>query len=258
MNFITNLNIKTIKNNSVHSFWLLWIALFITSLIVQQAGLFHLSASYHLFADDRNICGMHYGINILSNLSFMMVGCYFACRYYANDTKDVNLWIIAIGAMLVCLGSSYYHYAPDNYRLLWDRLPMSVVFSGITMYCVNRLNLMPFIKNKGTMAIKYLLFSISCVVLWYVGTIYNINLIEPYVFLQFGGLILLIYMGFIAYKTQDTVLVHKVIGIVGLYIIAKLFEHFDSQVFSLTHFIVSGHSIKHIVSALALYAWLKD
>ena len=33
-----------------------------------------------------------------------------------------------IGVALVSAGSAYYHWAPSNDRLLWDRLPMSIAF----------------------------------------------------------------------------------------------------------------------------------
>src|SRR5262249_40518508 len=40
----------------------------------------------------------------------------------------------------------------------------------------------------------------------------------------------------------------------GWYVLAKLFEHFDAPIFSLGR-IVSAHSLKHVAAALALY-WL--
>jgi hypothetical protein len=38
------------------------------------------------------------------------------------------------------------------------------------------------------------------------------------------------------------------------YVIAKVFEHFDTQIFEFLGF-VSGHSIKHIIAALGLLAF---
>ena len=32
--------------------------------------------------------------------------------------------------LLTAVGSSYYHLAPDNERLFWDRLPMTIAFSS--------------------------------------------------------------------------------------------------------------------------------
>jgi len=35
---------------------------------------------------------------------------------------------VFLGLLLTACGSAYYHLAPDNARLVWDRLPMTVVF----------------------------------------------------------------------------------------------------------------------------------
>ena len=36
--------------------------------------------------------------------------------------------VFFVGVALVSVGSAYYHWAPSNDRLLWDRLPMSIAF----------------------------------------------------------------------------------------------------------------------------------
>ena len=36
-----------------------------------------------------------------------------------------------LGALLTSFGSAYYHLAPDNPRLVWDRLPMTLGFAGL-------------------------------------------------------------------------------------------------------------------------------
>jgi hypothetical protein len=36
-----------------------------------------------------------------------------------------------LGVLLTAFGSTYYHWAPDNARLLWDRLPMAMGFMGL-------------------------------------------------------------------------------------------------------------------------------
>src|SRR5262249_23065784 len=35
------------------------------------------------------------------------------------------------GVFLIAFGSAYYHLAPDNARLVWDRLPMTVSFIAL-------------------------------------------------------------------------------------------------------------------------------
>jgi hypothetical protein len=42
--------------------------------------------------------------------------------------------------------------------------------------------------------------------------------------------------------------------VVGFYVLAKIFEECDRQVFALGHF-VSGHTLKHLAAAVASY-WI--
>src|SRR5205814_6907281 len=39
--------------------------------------------------------------------------------------------IFFFGALLTAFGSGYYHLAPDNARLVWDRLPMTLAFMAL-------------------------------------------------------------------------------------------------------------------------------
>jgi len=44
-------------------------------------------------------------------------------------------WLFLIGLLLTAFGSSFYHLAPNNARLIWDRLPIDCLglcgsFSG--------------------------------------------------------------------------------------------------------------------------------
>jgi hypothetical protein len=50
-------------------------------------------------------------------------------RVVCVDTRERWPYVIVFaGMILVAIGSSYYHLAPDNDRLLGDRLPMAIVF----------------------------------------------------------------------------------------------------------------------------------
>ena len=71
-----------------------------------------------------------------------------------------------------------------------------------------------------------------------------------YAFVQFFPivtvpLILLFYRNVNLYSKQIWI-------VFGAYTVAKLCEHFDAQVFEFLGFI-SGHTIKHLISALAVY-----
>lgn len=39
--------------------------------------------------------------------------------------------VLFLGLALTGFGSAYYHLAPDSARLIWDRLPLTLVFMAI-------------------------------------------------------------------------------------------------------------------------------
>lgn len=233
------------------NFMYLFIGLFAIALLGQVFDIFHLSGHYHEFVDERNFLGINRFWDTISNIAFLWVGLLFVKEIFLTDKKDFNLILVAIGTILVCFGSGYYHLLPDDGRLLWDRLPISIVFAGILSYSIHSNNLIA--ENwKSIFNKSYLIFSIFSVVIWYVGSLYNTSILGSYVFIQFGGMLLLIYMAMTG-KNKD--FNKKIIAVLAWYILAKLAEHFDIQIYHLTQEVFSGHTFKHILSAIALYQW---
>jgi hypothetical protein len=92
--------------------------------------------SYHQFADRRIWFGIPNFGDVASNLPFAVVG---VCGIWFVSSErgrrkfldKRERWPYALGffgLFLTAFGSSYYHLAPDNARLVWDRLPMILVF----------------------------------------------------------------------------------------------------------------------------------
>src|SRR5262249_35775470 len=98
--------------------------------------------SYHLFADRMSFFGIPNFGDVLSNLPFAAIGVWgliFVLRSSAATSAQAFLdererWpylFVFIGLLLTAFGSSYYHLAPDNARLVWDRLPMTITFMSM-------------------------------------------------------------------------------------------------------------------------------
>src|SRR5262245_49070657 len=93
-------------------------------------------SEYHQFADVRSFLGVSNFLNVVSNLGFAIVGILgiaFLCRQLkASAASDkwtlLPYTIFFSGVALTCVWSVYYHLAPSNQRLMWDRLPMSIAF----------------------------------------------------------------------------------------------------------------------------------
>lgn len=193
--------------------------------------------SYHLFADARAIGGIPNFWNVVSNVPFAIVGLIGLWKL-----RTVADRVLFAGVLLTCLGSSYYHLAPSDARLVWDRLPMTIVFMS-TLACV--LTRTPDSRAERRRLVLLLAFGIASVMWWrWTGDL------RPYVLVQFGSLLLLIPS---LWFVRDG----RLLAAVGaLYALAKAAEFWDHAIFAVMP--LSGHTAKHLLSALAswfIYRW---
>ena len=93
-------------------------------------------AAYHNFADRRTILGIPNFWNVVTNLPFLAVAVW-GLPALASRAAFVERWeraayaILLLGVALVAFGSGYYHSNPESATLVWDRLPMTVVFMSL-------------------------------------------------------------------------------------------------------------------------------
>ena len=93
--------------------------------------------SYHDFADHREMLGVANFLDVASNVAFVLAGLAgFAVvlRPRTEFASNAERWPYAVffaGMVLTGLGSAYYHLVPDNERLFWDRLPMTIAFMSL-------------------------------------------------------------------------------------------------------------------------------
>jgi len=91
---------------------------------------------YHDFADQRACWGLPNCLDTISNALFVLagsIGLLFmrraSSRAVFRDRREAWPYgLFFFGAVLIGFGSGYYHLAPDNERLLWDRLAMMLAF----------------------------------------------------------------------------------------------------------------------------------
>ncbi len=95
--------------------------------------------SYHRFADTRHFLQTPNFLNVLSNTAFVAVGCYGLVLLVARNSYTTIppgsriTALFFLGLTLTGFGSGYYHLAPDNATLTWDRLPMTIAFTALTV-----------------------------------------------------------------------------------------------------------------------------
>lgn len=213
------------------------LALAVVSAVAVLAVVLHApipqDPAYHLFADTRAFAGIPNVWDVFSNLPFLLVGLYGLTRRVVPRTAYLTL---CGGVLLVSLGSAYYHYAPSNQTLLWDRLPMTIAFMALfSMLLEER------VTQRKTL-IPLLALGIASAFYWSWT-----DDLRPYLLVQFLPLLLLpLILALYAPRYLSTKLL---LYAFGLYVAAKLFEHYDRSV--LAWLPLSGHTIKHLVSGAA-------
>ena len=131
--------------------------------------------SYHTFADQRRWLGIPNFGDVVSNVPFALVGVWglwfllrltpAQTRVHFTDARERWPYVlVACGLLLTALGSGYYHLAPDNARLVWDRLPMTIAFmSLISAMIAERISV-----RAGLWLLPVLLvIGVASVVQWY-------------------------------------------------------------------------------------------
>ena len=210
-------------------------------------------SAYHLFADRRCLLGIPNSLNVLSNLPFGIVGLLGLAAIFSRKANQTGLffdrwerWPYAAlfgSGVLTTVGSGYYHLAPDNARLVWDRLPMSVGFMGLlTALLAERIS----ISIGQWLLGPLLVVGAASVVYWYWSEVRNAGDLRLYLLVQFGSLLLVVLL-LALYPTRYAGTGYLVVGLAA-YGAAKGFELADQRIFAIGQ-IVSGHTLKHLVAA---------
>lgn len=202
------------------------------------------ASAWHVahFVDTRIWMGLPNAGDVLSNLPFLAMGVWGLARLRARCDANVGAICFFVGLILTCVGSSYYHLAPDApERLVADRLGMAVVFAGFLGIAAGER-----ISARAGQAVVVLMAVAGPLAAWVASE----NL-TPWAVVQFGGLALAV--GLALTRPLPGALGVSLGGMLLFYVLAKLFELGDATIFEATGHIVSGHTLKHLAAALA--AW---
>jgi hypothetical protein len=228
--------------------WLLVIVTVVAVVALCFVGHIPQDPSYHHFADTRKLLGISNFWNVASNLPFLVVGAFGLWRYprlAAAESRSGYL-LLCVGVCLVGLGSAYYHLAPSNPTLLWDRLPMTVVFMALLSLLLGE---RVVDRHKSLVLWALIAVGVCSVLYWSWTESLGRGDLRPYGLVQFLPMVLipLILLLFRPRYIRGSLLVSAF----ALYVLAKLCEQLDRQIFELTRF-MSGHALKHVVASLAV------
>jgi hypothetical protein len=205
-------------------------------------------AGYHAFADTRHWMGVANAGDVLSNLAFVAVAAWAWAtedRAAGEDGAQRRARAAFIASLfLTALGSIWYHLAPDNQRLFFDRVPIALACASLLCLMHARASGR---ASPGALP-AMLLAAIASVVWWSRTEAMGAGDLRPYLLLQFAPLVLVPLWQW-QYGRPREERVHFGIAI-ALYVAAKALELADHAVLDALA-VVSGHALKHVAAAVA-------
>lgn len=229
-------------------------ALLLACLALLLAALFapHLAQPGHAhdFADGRTLWDVPCALDVLSNLPFALAGALGLAwlrqvpRAALGKAERATSALFFAGLLVTAAASSWYHLAPDDLGLALDRAAMGIAFAGL-------LGLVAATRISGragcTLARALLVLAPASVLAWSMS-----GNVLPWAVVQFGGIALVLLMLAMARPRAGALPVRWSLVLLA-YAGAKLFELGDHAVFAATGELFSGHTVKHLLAALA--AW---
>lgn len=212
--------------------------------------------SYHQFADCRSLFGVANFLNVVSNLPFLIAGTWGLVLIsrgggnFCDERERLPYLVFFLGALLTCFGSAYYHLAPDNMRLVWDRLPMTLGFAGLVAAATGE-RLDPALGRRALAPL--LTIGMITVLYWYATERAGAGNVMPYGVYQ-GWSVLAIVLLIVLFPATRYSHGGYLAWAAMWYGLAKVSETFDLQIYRLLGGAVSGHSLKHLLAALGVFA----
>jgi hypothetical protein len=206
-------------------------------------------ANYHAFADQRSALGIPHFMDVLSNLMFVLMGLlglYRLRQLPAGSIDRSQRQLSALffyGLLIAAVCSAWYHWQPDDAGLAADRLGMTIGFAGLVgLAVVDRISA----RSGAFLAVVMLLLGPVSVWVWS-----GSGNFLPWSVYQGGAMLLLLVLAFLKPAADGMAISWG--AVILIYALAKVLEQTDELLFHLTGQLISGHSLKHVVAALA--AW---
>ena len=227
----------------------LFITLFLAGVALLHGPIAQLP-NYHDFADQGILFGIPHFADVLSNLGFALVALWGwrrlapACTHPALAAGWAGYRLFLAGLMLTALGSTWYHLDPDNARLVWDRLPITIACGGLLAGVWGDMRQ----RSSRGMAAWLALAGVASVAWWYFTELAGSGDLRPYLLLQILPILLIPLLQWIhgAPRAERWAFA----GALLLYIFAKFAEINDHQIAAVLG-APTGHTLKHLLATAA-------
>jgi hypothetical protein len=221
------------------------------TLLLAAAALFHgpihQPAGYHDFADRTLLWGIPHFCDVTSNLGFGVIALWGWLRLAAARGHPglrhgwAGYRLFLAGLFLTALGSSWYHLAPDNARLAWDRLPIALACAGLLAGVLGEVRQ----RDSANMTILLAVAAVASVAWWRFTDLAGADDLRPYLLLQVLTIVLIPLWQWIYKAPAADRMAFG--GALALYVVAKFAELGDHQI-AATLGVVTGHTLKHLLA----------
>ncbi|QDQ27863.1 hypothetical protein FNU76_16760 [Chitinimonas arctica] len=209
--------------------------------------------NYHQFADQRAWLGIPHAGDVLSNLVFAVIGLFGLGQLGRQPGRAGKsayaLFFVAL--LLTSLGSTWYHLAPDNSRLVWDRLPIVLACTGLL--AAVWLETAVAAKRAAAGGWHWLmpalaLAAVASVAWWRFTDLRGLGDLRPYLLLQLLPLAMIPLLQWQHHTPGTTRMAFA--AAIGCYALAKVCELADHAILAQLAWL-SGHTFKHLLAGLA-------
>lgn len=140
--------------------------------------------SFHNFADDRGAYGIPNFLNVTSNIIFIAIGLIgLTIENRVENGRPLFIQNVLFSSLILTgIVSAYYHLNPSNYSLIYDRMPLTVVFSSLLCLTISQ-----YISERLGCITLYpsIIAGIGTVLYWYFSEQTGIGDLRPYLLIQF-------------------------------------------------------------------------
>ena len=202
---------------------------------------------YHDFADQQTISGIPHFADVFSNLGFALVAVWgwLLLAPASNHVGIKNGWagyrLFLMGLFFTAIGSSYYHLAPDNAHLVWDRLPIALACAGLLAGVWGDVRQ----KSSAMLSVLLAVAAVFSVAWWYFTEQIGAGDLRPYLLLQALPIVLIPLWQWI--YNMPRIERWAFGGGLVLYVIAKFAELNDHEIAAVFG-VLTGHTLKHLLA----------
>ncbi|CAN7068530.1 unnamed protein product, partial [Brassica rapa subsp. trilocularis] len=208
------------------------------------------SFRHHVFADKRNfMAGVPNTLNVMTNFPFLIIGVlgFVLCLggSFFNISLKGEIWgwtLFYASVSSLAFGSAYYHLKPDDNRIVWDTLPILIAYSSLfSSFLVERAG-----ERVGLSCLVLLLF-ISVFSVAYARVFNDLRLCLTFQLIP----CLVIPVMTVLLPPKYT---HSRFWLLATaaHAVSKIEGLADSKIYNFNGYTISGHSLGHLCSALAM------